>query len=158
MNEADRFMEIDEEIERRRVNIKIDKDPRDTYDEFKHMLENKHLFEGVEETEYYSNQQENTLRAKLIAEEHIDNFTEEKIHIHIKTTEQTDEAQVQIKGSLVTEYPQTWRYQKTLWYYAYRSLYDKFLYGNVRAGYEPVIDDKIEKVIKTLKEEIEADQ
>ena len=151
-------MEIDEEIERRRVNIDIEEDPRTAYDQFKHMLEHKKLFESIEETEYYINEQENVLRAKLIAEEHIDNFTEEKIHIHFKTTEHRSEAQVQIKGVLVTEYPQTWRYQKTLWYYAYRSLYDKFLYGNVRAGYEPVIDDKIEKIIKNLKEEIEANQ
>lgn len=141
-------MDIEEEIERRRININTDKDIETAYHQAKETIEHKAGFETVEETNHFKDKPKKLIRTKLIAEEEIDKFTEEKITIHLKIKE--NQVNIQIKGILVTEYPEKFNFQATLWYYMYRSLYDKFLYGNVRSGYKPVIEDKIDTTIQNL--------
>lgn len=147
------MLEIEEEIDRRRINHSTEMDAETAYHQLKHLIEHKTGFEKVEETENYQDQTAELIRTKLIAEEEIDRFTDQKLHINIKIS--SGEARIQIQGHMVTEYPESFRYQKTVWYYAFRSLYDKFLYGNVRAGYEPLIEDEIQNLIEEIQETLE---
>jgi hypothetical protein len=64
--------------------------------------------------------------------------------------------ELQVKAMLVTEYPEKFSYQSTVWYYAYRSLYDKFLYGSVREGYEHAVEDKLENLMQRVRGTLEA--
>jgi hypothetical protein len=56
----------------------------------------------------------------------------------------------------VTHYPENYSYQSTVWYYAYRSLFDKFLYGSNRSGYEHSVEEKMEKLMTRIRETMEA--
>ena len=47
--------------------------------------------------------------------------------------------------------------QDSLLYYGYRSLYDKFLYGETREGYEHAVDERIDMLMEYLKDDLEAD-
>jgi len=62
---------------------------------------------------------------------------------------------VQVKGKLVTTYPVSgWR--GNLWYYAYRSLYEKFLYGEVRSEWEEAVEEKTEEFLHRVRQNLEA--
>jgi hypothetical protein len=75
------------------------------------------------------------------------------IFLTIDPTKQ--EMDIQVKGKLETHYPTEKPWQKSLWYYAYRSLFDKFLYGSVREGYEHAAESKVDNILERVRETLE---
>jgi hypothetical protein len=57
---------------------------------------------------------------------------------------------------LITSYPTEKSWQDSLLYYGYRSLYDKFLYGETREGYEHAVDERIDMLMEYIKDDLEA--
>lgn len=147
-------MEIEEEVERRRLTIQID-DPTQAYSEAKDLLNTRMSFNHVAEEQYYNDVDKQLIRSKIETTEQFDKHTSEKLEIYLKIDKQGREMDLQVQALLVTEYPEKYTYQKTLWYYAYRSLYDKFLYGNVRHGYEPAVEEKVDTLVNRLRENLE---
>ncbi len=148
-------MEIVEEVERRRLTVEVD-EPEMAYSEIKDLLENRMGFDSVHEEKYYNDVDGDMIRTKLSTVDAFDGETHEELEIFFKINKATGEVDVQIKGKLVTEYPEEKPWQGNLWYYAYRSLYDKFLYGSVREGYEHGVEDKIDTLATRLRETLEA--
>lgn len=147
-------MDIIEEAGRRRQTIVLD-NPDVAYSELRDLLESRMSFDHVHEEKYYNDVEEGKVRARLNTIEGFDRFTREKLEIHITIDPEKGEMDLQVKGMLVTEYPEKFSYQKTVWYYAYRSLYDKFLYGSVREGYEHAVEDKLENLMQRVRETLE---
>ena len=56
---------------------------------------------------------------------------------------------------MITSYPTEKNYQQSLWYYAYRSLFDKFIYGEARGGYEHAIEDDLDQLMRLVREDLE---
>jgi len=148
-------MDIIEEVGRRRLTLEVDY-PEKAYSEVKDLLENRMGFDHVHEEKYYNDVEGDMIRVKIETVEGFDGETEEELEIFLKINKTTGEVDLQIKGKLVTEYGDEKMWQDTLWYYAYRSLYDKFLYGSVREGYEPAVEEKVDTLIERLKETLEA--
>jgi len=148
-------MDIIEEVVRRRLTLEVDY-PEKAYSEVKDLLENRMGFDHVHEEKYYNDVEGDMIRVKIETVEGFDGETEEELEIFLKINKTTGEVDLQIKGKLVTEYGDEKMWQDTLWYYAYRSLYDKFLYGSVREGYEPAVEEKVDTLIERLKETLEA--
>lgn len=148
-------MEIVEEVKRRRQTVIVE-DVDSAYSELKNLVEGRMSFDHVHEEKYHKDVEAGKTRAKLRTEEHLDQFTEEELEIHIVVDSDEEEMNLQIRAKLLTHYPEKYRYHTTVWYYAYRSLYDKFLYGSVREGYEPAVEEKLETLMENIRERLEA--
>jgi len=142
-------------VVRRRQTLELEY-PREAYDEIKDLLENRMTFDHVHEEKYYNDVDGDMIRVKIETVEGLDGETAEKLEIFFKINKATGEVDIQVKGKLVTEYPDEKMWQDTLWYYAYRSLYDKFLYGSVREGYEPAVEEKVDTLMTRMRETLEA--
>lgn len=148
-------MEITEEVARRRQTIKL-KDPGNAYSELRDLLEEKMSFSGVHEDKYINDVDEGKVQAHISTESSYDKFTGEKIDIYVTIDAEKGEMDFHAKAKLVTEYPEKYPHHETVWYYGYRSLFDKFLYGSVREGYKPAVDEKLETLMTRLRETLEA--
>lgn len=144
-------MEIVEEVHRARQEIEV-KRPDSALKEFKDLLE--HEFSHVEEEKHVKKPDEET--GRFVTERHMDQFTHEELEIFISVNYSEAEISLQIKGKLLTHYPEDYIHQKTVWYYAYRTLYDKFLYGNAREGFIPNVEEKTEELLKKTRQRLEA--
>jgi hypothetical protein len=148
-------MDIVEEVERRRLTVEMEQ-PKQAYSEIKDLLENRMTFDHVHEEKYYNDVDGDMIRVKIETAEWLDGETKEELEIFFKINKATGEVDIQVKGKLVTHYPDERMWQDTLWYYAYRSLYDKFLYGSVREGYEPAVEEKMDTLTRRMRETLEA--
>lgn len=148
-------MDIIEEVVRRRLTVEVEY-PEKAYSEVKDLLENRMGFDHVHEEKYYNDVEGDMIRVKIETVEGLDGETIEELELFLKINKRTGEVDLQVKGKLVTEYGDEKMWQDTLWYYAYRSLYDKFLYGSVREGYEPAVEEKVDTLMERLKETLEA--
>lgn len=147
-------MNIVEEAVRRRQTLKI-KDIDTAYPELRDLLNSRIALDHVHEEKYYNDVEEGLIRAKIIAEEGFDKHTHAKYEIFLTIDPSKEEMDIQIKGKLETHYPSEKVWQGTLWYYAYRSLFDKFLYGSVREGYEHAAESKVDTIFERVRESLE---
>ncbi len=147
-------MEIEEEVSRKRQTIKVE-DPEQAYPEVRDLLINRMSFDHVSEDKYFNDVEEGKIRTKIETTEGYDRYTVELIEIFLTIDKNSRELDLQIKSNLITEYPDHYSYQKTLWYYAYRSLFDKFLYGGVRHAYEPDVEHKTDEILQRIRDAVE---
>lgn len=147
-------MEIIEEIGRRRQEIKV-KNPERAYSEIRDLLENRLSYDEVYEEKYFNDVEEGRIRTKVILVEAFDKFTAEEIELHLSIEKQSSTLEMQLKAKMETSYPTEKKYQQSLWYYAYRSLFDKFIYGETRGGYEEDIEHDMDEVIRLVRENME---
>lgn len=148
-------MEIIEEAARRRQTLKIS-NTDEAYAEFRDLLENRIALDHVHEKQYYNDVEQGLIRAKIEAEEGFDKHTHGAYEIYLTLDPSKGEMDIQIKGKIETHYPTEKPWQGNLWYYAYRSLFDKFLYGSVREGYEHAVEEKTDTIIHRVRETLEA--
>lgn len=146
-------MEIVEEVVRRRQTLAIE-DPGSVYPEIRDLMERRMSFDKVTEDKYYHDIDTGVIRSRLTSIEGFDNKTVEELEIFIFISKESRELDIQVKGKLVTSYP-TDGWRATLWYYAYTALYDKFLYGEVRHGYEHDVEGKVEEFFERLRSTVE---
>lgn len=149
-------MDITEEVARRRQEIRLQDSSR-AYAELKDLLTNRISNDEVYEEKYFNDVDEGKIRSKVVAEEGMDKFTTAVHEIYVDINRSEGKANIQIKAKLVTEYPTEKSYQQSLWYYAYRALFDKFLYGENRAGHEEGVEEKTDKILERLREVLEED-
>jgi len=147
-------MEIIEELGRRRQEIKLQHVDR-AYSEIRDLLTNRISQDEVHEEKYFNDVDTGKIRSKVVMEEQQDKFTFEVHEIFIDINKEERKANIQIKSKLKTEYPTEKDYQTSLWYYAYRALFDKFLYGETRGGYEEDVEEKRDLIIEKLRENLE---
>ena len=147
-------MEITEEVGRRRQKIVLD-NPGRAYSEIKDLLEHRLSYDEVVEEQYFNDVDEGRIRSEVKLVEGFDKFTEEVIEMHISIDKDEGTMELQLKGKMVTEYPTEKKYQQSLWYYAYRSLFDKFIYGEARGGYEHDIESDLDQIVRLVREDLE---
>ncbi|EGQ43787.1 MAG: hypothetical protein J07AB43_04530 [Candidatus Nanosalina sp. J07AB43] len=147
-------MEIIEEIGRRRQDIRLEDTDR-AYAEIRDLLTSRISQDEVREEKYFNDVDTGKIRSKVILEEGMDKFTSEVHEIFIDINKQEKKVNIQVKSKLKTEYPTEKDYQESLWYYAYRALFDKFLYGETRGGYEEDVEEKRDLIVERLRENLE---
>lgn len=147
-------MEITEEVTRRRQTLEID-DASRAYAELKDLLEHRIALDKADEGKYFNDLEKGQIRAKIDAKEQFDNHTAAEYEIFLTIDKEKMEMDMQVKGKLVTHYPTSKPWQGTLWYYAYRALFDKFLYGSVREGFEHAADEKVDTIMQRVRETLE---
>lgn len=149
-------MEIIEEVGRRRQDIRLE-DTERAYAEIRDLLTSRISQDEVHEEKYFNDVDSGKIRSKVILEEQMDKFTFEVHEIYIDINKEEKKANIQLKSKLRTEYPTEKKYQQSLWYYAYRALFDKFLYGETRGGYEEDVVEKRDMIVERLRENLEED-
>jgi hypothetical protein len=147
-------MEIVEEVGRRRQDIRLT-DAKRAYGELRDLLTRRISADEVYEEKYFNDVDDGKIRSKVVVEEQMDKYTFAVHEIYIDIHRQEQKANIQIKAKLETEYPTEKKYQQTLWYYAYRALFDKFLYGENRAGHEESVEEKTDKILERLRDNLE---
>lgn len=147
-------MDIVEEVARRRQTIELD-DPESAYSEIRDLLERRMAFDEVKEEKYFHDVEEGTVRSKVITVEDFDKYSREELEVFIVINPQSRELDLQVKGKIVTHY-KTEGWKGSLWYYAYRALYDKFLYGSARHGFEEYIEEKMDELMERVRQNVEA--
>lgn len=148
-------MHITEEVARRRLTLKID-DPEQIYSSLKMLLEDRMKFSSVNEEKYYNDVDGRDIRAKISTVFGMDHLTHENMEIFLHIDREASEMDIQLKAKLITAYPDD-GWKESLLYYAYRSLYDKFLYGETREGYEHAVEERIDLLMEYIKDDMEAD-
>lgn len=147
-------MDIVEEVARRRQTIELD-NPEQAYSEIRDLLERRMSFDEIKEEKYFHDVDGGTLRSKIVAMEVFDQYTFEELEIFLVINPQSRELDVQVKGKIITHYTtEGWR--GSLWYYAYRALYDKFLYGSARHGFEHYTEEKMDELMQRIRQNVEA--
>lgn len=147
-------MKIVEEIERRRSTFVVE-GSEEVYAEIRDLLERRMAFDHVSEGKYFHDVEEQKIRSEITTIEGLDHVTVEELEIYLTIDGGSNELDIMVKGKLVTEY-ETEGWKNSLWYYAYRALYDKFLYGSVRHKYEPLVEDKIDELLERIRQNVEA--
>lgn len=147
-------MEITEEVGRRRLKIVLD-NPGRAYSEIKDLLEHRLSYDEVVEEQYFNDVDDGRIRSEVKLVEGFDKFTVEEIEMHISIDKEEGAMELELKAKMVTEYPTEKKYQESLWYYAYRSLFDKFIYGEARGGYEHDIEEDLDQIIRLVREDLE---
>jgi len=147
-------MDVTEEVVRRRETLAVDSDS--VYPEIRDLIERRMDFDHVSEEKYYHDTETGTVRSRLRAEQGLDEYTEAEYMIYAVVSP-SKELDIQVKGKLITDYSFPNR-REAIWYYAYRTLYDKFLYGNVRHGFRPAVEEKTDELITRIKQSVEADR
>lgn len=147
-------MDIVEEVGRRRQDIRLT-DAGRAYSELKDLLTNRISADEVYEEKYFNDVDKGKIRSKVVVEEQMDKFTDAVHEIYVDIDRSQEKANIQIKAKLVTEYPTEKSYQQSLWYYAYRALFDKFLYGENRAGHEESVEEKTDTILERLRDNLE---
>lgn len=146
-------MKIQEEVERKRQTIVVD-EPERVYPEIRDLLERRMTFDHVTEEKYYTDVDEGNVRSRIKTVEAFDKYTQEVLEIYLVINKNSREVDIQIKGKMVTEYPvQGWK--GNLWYYAYRALYEKFLYGEIRHEWEHAVEEKVDELLERVKQNLE---
>lgn len=147
-------MKIVEEVVRRRQTFAID-EPGSVYGELRDLLDRRMAFDKVIEEKYFHDVEEGKIRSYIETVEGLDHVTHEELEIYLTIDKQSRELDIQVKGKLVTEYEvEGWK--DSVWYYAYRALYDKFLYGSVRHGYEHAVEEKVDELFERIRQNVEA--
>jgi hypothetical protein len=146
-------MKIQEEAVRRRQTIAVDH-PERAYPEIRDLLERRMSFDHVTEEKYYTDVDEGNVRSKIVTEEGFDRHTAEVLEIYLVINKKSNELDIQIKGKLVTTYPVS-GWKGNLCYYAYRALYEKFLYGEIRHEWEHAVEEKTEELLHRVRENLE---
>lgn len=149
-------MEVKEQVARRRQTIKVD-NPDRAYSELRDLLNERMKFSHVHEEKYFNDVDGSNLRAKIETSWGFDKFTTEEMEIFFHVDRETSEVDIQIKASLETSYSDSKGWQGSLWYYAYRSIFDKFLYGHVREGFEPAVDERVQDLMEKIRTALESD-
>lgn len=147
-------MEIVEEVGRRRLEIELE-NPQRAYSEIRDLLENRLSFDEVYEEKYFNDVEEGRIRSEIIMVEGFDKFTVEEIEMHLSIDKEKGVMDVQLKTKMVTSYPTHKKYQQSLWYYAYRSLFDKFIYGETRGAYEEGMEEDMDEIVELVREAME---
>lgn len=147
-------MDIVEEVVRRRDTFKVD-DPDRAYPEIRDLLERRMSFDEVMEEKYYHDVDTGTVRSRVKTVEAFDKYSKEVLEVFLVISKGSQELDVQVKGKIVTHY-ETKGWKGSLWYYAYRALYDKFLYGHVRHGFEDYVEEKVDELLTRTRQNVEA--
>lgn len=147
-------MDIVEEVARRRQTIELD-DPEQAYPEIRDLLERRMSFDEVKEEKYFHDVDSGTVRSKIITVEGFDQHSREELEIFLVINPKSRELDLQVKGKIITEY-ETEGWKGSLWYYAYRALYDKFLYGSARHGFEELVEEKMDELMERVRQNVEA--
>ncbi len=147
-------MEIVEEVVRRRDTIHV-KNPEQVYPEIRDLLERRMSFDSVKEEKYFHDVDTGNIRSRIKTSAGFDHHTSEKLEIFLVINPGSSELDVQVKGKIATEY-ETEGWRQSLWYYAYRALYDKFLYGSARSGFESYTEEKVDELLTRIRQNVEA--
>lgn len=146
-------MKITEEVTRKRQTLAVE-DPGRAYPEIRDLLERRMSFDHVTEEEYYNDIEKENVRSKIVTAEWFDKHTKEELEIFLTINKNSRELDIQVKGKLVTEYPVS-GWKGNLWYYAYRALYEKFLYGEIRHKWEHGVEEKTEELLHRIRQNLE---
>lgn len=147
-------MQIPEGVTRRKQTFAID-NPQEVYSEIRDLLERRMGFDEVTETKYFNDVDEGVIRSKIETTEFYDHKTKEELEINLYINQKDRELDVEVKGKLITFYPTDGGIKDSLWYYAYTAIYEKFLYGQVRAEYEPAVKEKVETLFSRIRDNVE---
>ncbi|MFB6203056.1 MAG: hypothetical protein ABEK01_01045 [Candidatus Nanohaloarchaea archaeon] len=149
-------MDITEEVDRRRTTVQLD-DPDTAYAEMRDLLTEKMGFDEVSEEKYFNDVDEGRVRTKLKAVEGFDRYSRGEYDILFEVDKKDGKVDIQVKAKLITSYPDEKDYQETLWYYAYRSLFHKFLYGETRAQYREPLKNNLDELMERMRRALGAE-
>jgi hypothetical protein len=147
-------MKVTEEVARRRLSLKIGDVDR-AYAELRDLLNTRVDIDSAHEEKYYNDVEEGVVRAEIKCVEGFGQHSDAIYKIFLALDPSKGEMDIQMKSKLVTEYPDDKAWQDTLWYYAYRSIFEKFLYGTVREGYEHDVEEKTDAILRKARETLE---
>lgn len=147
-------MKITEDVVTRRTNLNVE-NVDSAYSEIRDLLNKKELLSDAHEEKYFNDVDKGQIRAKINGVKKFDKHSTGQFDFYVNIDKEKDELELQLKGKVVTEYPDSPSWKNSLWYYGYRSLFDKFLYGNVREGYKPAVEDKADTLLKRIREAVE---
>lgn len=147
-------MYVEEEVSRKTSTVDV-LDWEQAYSEIKNILENRFFFHRVEEEKFRHHMDKGIIVSKINCYREVDDYTTLEITI-VMTIEQMEEdsAKAHItldsKGEVVTRYPEKTAFQRSVIYFAIRSLWDKLVYGWARGKWK----DEAEQLMIDVHSEI----
>lgn len=147
-------MYVEEEVGRKTSTVEV-VDWEQAYREIKNLLENRFFFHRVEEEKFRHHVERGLVITKINCFREVDDYTTLEITMVLTINQEGPEdksASVTIdsKGEVVTRYPEENWFTRTVWYYALRSIWDKFIYGWARGKWK----DEAEQLLIDVHSEI----
>lgn len=133
-------MYVEEEVNRKTSTVDVD-DWERAYSEIKNILENRFFFHRVQEEKFRHHKGRGIIVSKINCFREMDDFTTVEISIVLtieETNPETGAASITLdtKGEVVTRYPEETAFQRSVIYFAIRSIWDKIVYGWARGKWK----------------------
>jgi hypothetical protein len=133
-------MYVEEEVSRKTSTVDV-RDWEQAYREVKNILENRFFFHRVEEEKFRHHMDRGIIVSKLNCYREADDFTTIEITIVMTIEQQEDDSRaahvtLDSKGEVVTRYPEKKAFQRSVIYFALRSIWDKLVYGWARGKWK----------------------
>ncbi|MFB6075625.1 MAG: hypothetical protein ABEK17_00625 [Candidatus Aenigmatarchaeota archaeon] len=137
--------------------------PHKIYGEVKTILEDRIKMDDVNEENYEHTKgaDKEEVKVELEATKSLDKFSKIVIEVttetelkpvHKEDIEYVGKIEIEAEGKVVTEYPQESAIQKSILWDAFRSFYEKTLYGDIKDNYKDMRD----KYMRTLRDEVKS--
>lgn len=145
------------------LRIKNIPNPHKVYAEIEDIIEYRIGIEDINEEKYEHKKggKEEEVHVEIEAVKPLDKFTKIVISVEIDTTlkpvhkediEYIGNIEIEAEGKVRTEYPQETALQKSILWDAFRSFYEKTLYGDIKENYMKMCN----KYMRTLRDEIKS--
>ncbi len=147
-------MYIEEEVGRKTTTVNVS-DWENAYKEVKHLLESRFKFDRVEEEKFRHHVERGLIISKINCYIEVDDFSYKEVTLVLNITKDEAEGKsatvtVDSKGEVVTNYSNE-NGKRSVWYYAFRSIYDKFIYGQARGKWKEDTAELVREVHSELR-------
>ncbi len=147
-------MYIEEEAGRKTTTIDVS-DWELAYSEVKDLLEKRFMFDRVEEEKFRHHVERGLIISKINCYNEMDDFTVLEITLVLNITTDNPEGSsasvtIDSKGEVVTKYSNS-SGTRSVWYYAFRSVYDKLVYGWARGKWKEDARELLKEVHSELR-------
>jgi len=140
-------VKINHDIANKQLSFQIE-DQEEAYSEIRSLLAERMSFDKVEEVKHYNDVEEQKIRSKIETVEGYDKYTSEKMDIYLTMTPK--QMDLEIKLYMVIDYGSS-GWKNSIFYYAYRSLFHKYLYRKDAHVFEEAMEEKIDELTDRLR-------
>lgn len=144
-------MQVFEEVARKKTSFQSE-DWHTTYNYLKNILNRRFDFNKVTEELFTFNEEKSEAHSELTLEKEFDKYTKLEISLIIVLNTRTNTAEIEQEGVLKTEYPEDNPFQRSIFYFFIRTVWEKLYYGKVRQQYKDAGNTLMTELMKAIME------
>ncbi len=148
-------MQVFEEIGRNKTEFRAE-DWHIAYNYIKNTINKRFDFDEIEEDIFIFNEEGSTAHFEINLFKYFDQYTFIEIGFETDINTETNDIAIEQEGVLKTTYPENTPFQKSLFYYFLRTVWEKLYYGKVRQQYKTQCKQLLQQIRDAIIEAAQA--